>query len=203
MYDAAQARRFEECVVALAKQHRNAQFELDTQHFIKAEVDEMSVFFRQEVTLDAFVQWCTEQGYDHFNDVRDDVHQTYANHDLLVPLRPKPFEVRFAFIQIPGAPYRIEAMTVLAGTSAVHDLCATGEIVHASWKYPDAEAYKAGLASMAYEGGGFKPLPRLASYRNSYGEFTYYGSGVLARSGNRAPYFKPRVNLRDSASVQQ
>ena len=61
-------------------QHR-VQFELDTEYFIKADVDEVALVFRREGSLASFVHWAkNEAGMEHFNSVQEDVMvQTYGH----------------------------------------------------------------------------------------------------------------------------
>lgn len=186
-------------VANAANWHRMIQFELDTEYYIKANVDEMSIVFSLPHALEGFVQWAKEIGYEHFNTVvKDDV--TLVDHspafDNLEPNEANNgFQVRFEFLRITGAPWRIEAMCILGGHAPLHanalDEFGEGACIHASFKERDSDTFKARKRSMANPGNGFKALEFLAEYRNSYGRFAYFGKAGLP------PYIKPRINLRD------
>lgn len=185
--------RFEGMVAEAARAQRKAQYELDAEFFIKAKVDEISIWFDSDWLLDEFLVWAGYGRLEHFDTVESDaVYQTYGASELGIPHHSKPFLVRYEFLRVPGADWRIEAMTIRSGSSAIHDRLETGDLVHASWKLPDMVEF---LHATDVLGDGcegvFQAIPNLAVYRNSYGMFSYFGEP------GKLPYFKPRVNLRD------
>lgn len=149
------------------------------------EMDEVSLLFSNETELARFVLSAkTKGGMEHFNSVPRD---TMVRQDGT----GEQFDVRFEFLRMPEAAWRIEAMCLLGGTAPLHSqmLRTEGEgcVVHASFKCKDEKDYERVKAEL---GSG---LLLGAEYRNSYGLFSYWGYG---------PYWKPRVNLRDSVAVQ-
>lgn len=179
---------FEGMVAKAAREQRKAQYELDA-NLVGGLVDEVSILFKHSWMLDDFVIWAKEgTRLEHFDRVHEDnVDQLYGRSDYGVPnVGTEAFVVRFEFLRVPGAPWRIEAMCILSGTSAIHDSMDTGDIAHASWKLPDVESYASQQRHLMGEN-----VPLLAEFRNSYGKFSYFGQV------GKWPYLKPRVNLRD------
>lgn len=166
---------------------RNAQKQFDLSFMHAGTIDEVSLLYPNRETLELFVEYAQEAGWDHFNhteDVccRDDVDR-------------EAFQVRFDFLQPPTKPdwpWRIEAMCVLDGHAPLHEaaLEASGGrsvTIHASYKLADEAAYMADLDTQVRRFAGAGGCR--AQYSNSYGRFAYFGIEPF--------YFKPRVNLRD------
>lgn len=150
---------------------------------VPCKVDEVALLWSDAKELDSFVQWAlTVGGMENFFSVP---------HDVMVRQdREEGFNVRFEFLRIPGADWRIEAMCVLDGEAPLHqqhlDIMGNGCIVHVSYKLSEMESY---LVAKDYliEAG----CVQHAEYQNTYGMFSYW----LADEG--LFYYKPRVNLRD------
>lgn len=172
---------FSDALVTAAKEQQRAQAETSLVLVSPYEVDEISVLFADPDRLQAFVEYCKEQGIEHFNRV---------DSDRMVRIDgPGQFDVRFEFLRFPTLGWRIEAMCVLDGQAPLHeahlDRLGDGCIVHASYKLPEVEAYRAHRRYLSDKGAILA-----GEYENSYGRFAYWGSG-------HNPYMKPRVNLRD------
>lgn len=171
---------------------RRAQYEVDTIHQFKANIDEVALLFAGPSELNAWVTWAKGQGYEHFGSIEQ---------DRMVRLDQEgQFDIRFEFLRLEGFPFRIEAMTVLDGQAPLHEEAlgkfSNGSVIHVSWRAApngDAEGYQRHRAVLE-AGGTHGALSMLAEYENSYGRFAYYGEQ------GRPPYFKPRVNLRDVAA---
>lgn len=168
---------------------REAQYLTDTTLFVPAMIDEVSLLFTTEADLIDFTKWCIVNGIDNFNTTGDEMVRMDTDHGL-----DESFHVRFEFLRVPGAPWRIEAMCVLDGAAPLHfaHLAEHGDgcVVHASWKEANLTTYNRVKEGLRAEGGGLvHAVPFHAEYRNSYGQFSYWGTGPF--------YFKPRVNLRD------
>lgn len=171
-------------------QLRRAKNESETQlaRLLKRDgvvIDEVSVLFSQEVELVSFCMAMRNLGLaTHFNSVRRDtmVRQDGSGNS---------FDVRFEFLKPRSSNWRIEAMCVLSGTAPLHSQMLRTEgdgcVVHASFKCAGMEEYEAQKVELADK------THIAAEYRNSYGLFSYWGYG---------PYWKPRVNLRDSLAAQ-
>lgn len=145
--------------------------------------DETSLLFASPGELDAFLKWASVEGIEHFNSVPRD---TMLRRDI----PHEEFDVRFEFMRVPGADWRIEAMCVLSGQAPLHDKQimdhGTGCVVHVSWKESDHPDYVEALQHLLLK----RAVPIQAEYRNSYGRFAYL-------RGSADFYLKPRVNLRD------
>lgn len=171
-----------------ARAHQRAQFACDTQLILPIDVDEVSLLFATPEELALFTatakhDWRTN----HFGTVDVDTMQMTGG---------PSFEVRFEFLRLADAPWRIEAMCVLDGEAPLHAAAlsdrGSGCVVHAS--------YRAGTSLPDYN----RELDRLpeygalrAKYTNTYGQFSYWQVGDLGHV-----YLKPRVNLRDNMAVQ-
>jgi hypothetical protein len=172
--------------------HSMAQFLFDTEYMLPYVFDEVSILFRYPGTMRRWVDWAKELGADHFNaHVVDRMIRT----DLEVrPPRkfPERFDVQFEFLRLTKASaWRIEAMHRLKGPAPLHeamlgprngpDAC----VFHVSFKLPTAQEYRKACARLAQSA-----FVQAASYRNSYGFFSYW-------QGLNNVYVKPRVNTRD------
>lgn len=183
-----------------SRAHRQAQYDLDTIHFIKGDIDEVAIMFPNEQYLNDWLRWAEETaGVEHFASVPRDyminMMPEYIPGQEPSSARAWDFAVRFEFLRIPGALWRIEAMCVLEGVAPLHSAAMMASanfpaIIHVSLKAPDPHAYH--LLCLEFQedmGKHVHAFAKQAEYRNSYGQFTYYGDAP--------PYFKPRVNLRD------
>lgn len=163
---------------------------------VNPNVDEVALLFHSSAALDAFLRDMPGTA-EVFNRVPCDIMR---RQDML-----GSFQVRFEFVRLTAEhtlrfphstePWRIEAMCVLEGDAPLHrQKIAMSEelpcVVHWSYKLPNLDAYQAAVRAHRSAGDVMR-----AEYLNSYGMFSYFGS-------NGAPYMKPRVNLRDTAIVQ-
>lgn len=164
--------------------YQRAQKEVDLELNLGAEVDEVALLFENREALDHWLKWAITRGnLEHFNSVP---HDTMLRRD-----RSGAFAVRFEFLRLPGATWRIEAMCVLYGNAPLHEtalaLHRNGCVIHASYKATSLEGY-----AKCQEELRSRDVSMAAEYQNSYGRFSYWG--------NRGDfYLKPRVNLRDPA----
>lgn len=169
---------------------RKAQQAMDMEMFVKGTIDEISLLFGTPEELEGFVKWAVAgDKLEHFNSVPHDQMDR-----LDVTDRHEFFHVRFEFLRLPDVDWRIEAMCVLAGLAPLHSqrLAEDREaaVMHASWKCADTDAYRLVKQELGEAFGTMVPAVQFnAEYQNSYGIFSYWG--------DRGPYFKPRVNLRD------
>ncbi len=166
-------------VRSLKREWSKVQSRLDLDWMAGIQIDEMAVVFRHEEDLEQFVSRFNPD--EHFNSVpRDRMVRQDASGE---------FDVRFEFLQLPGVPWRIEAMCVLGGTAPLHQHL-TGiyqwSVVHASFKLPDEREYRAMCQDLVVSGS-----VAAAEYRNSYGLFSYWTDRTLPNG----LYLKPRVNL--------
>ena len=151
-------------------------------------IDEIAVCFASVKSLEEFLESAVQDGgYEHFNSVARD---TMRRRDIV----GEEFDVRFEFLRVPLALYRIEAMTVLGGDAPLHQqanaLFGEACVVHLSYKMANLQDYQdevCGKAASRYK--------KIAEYSNSYGMFSYWRQDSQVRLG--LPYLKPRVNLRD------
>jgi len=189
-----------ECSAALNRM----QYTLDTDVFVMAKCDEVALLFETTKELDDFLLVATRFGVDHFNSVLQDTmtlqnysgaFRQYLPADLRsasTVSRDCEFGVRFEFLQVPGADWRIEAMCPLWGLAPLHarmlDKRGTGSVIHVSAKYGSTDIYLEKCAELK------EVIPFMAEYSNSYGRFAYYVANGI--------YVKPRVNLRDLADIQ-
>jgi hypothetical protein len=149
---------------------------------IPTPIDEISLLFKYQHELLQFRDEAIALGAFHFNSVvRDRMDREDVAHSN--------FDVRFEFLRIEDD-WRIEAMCPMWGTYPLHaaELRKNGSgcVMHASYKLPTEEDY------FVHIGGLDSTLSFGASYRNSYGRFSYWSDPV-----SKFPWFKPRVNLRD------
>jgi hypothetical protein len=187
---------YDTMVAQAASWRKRAQFELDTEYFVLANVDEVALVFGDERRLEDFVDWCIRvPELDNFNSVQQDtMHMT---HNEMTEFPTQDFDVRFEFLSHEDWDWRIEAMCVLSGSAPLHTQAleeyGEGAPIHVSWKCDTLEDYQARVRTLDHPASPtFQKLPRLAEYTNSYGRFSYFGAL------NILPYFKPRVNLRDT-----
>lgn len=180
-------------VAAADRAQSRAQFEMDTILMLPGTIDEAALLFASEHDLDDFLVWATTDArLEHFNSVpKDTMVQLYGNSLAGIANQRGPdfdFDVRFEFLRIAGAKWRIEAMCVLGGTAPLHEKYLTrngsGSVVHVSYKMPAPSQYDREKERL------WEVMEMQAEYRNSYGTFSYWGDGSL-------PYLKPRVNTRD------
>jgi hypothetical protein len=168
-----------------------AQQMFDLELFVKAQMDEASLLFHTEGELEEFVEWAKGSGLHHFNSVPLDgmIRQGMGFVD-------ESFLVRFEFLRLHGASWRIEAMYIPEGVAPLHREYERQNgspcVVHVSFKCEDFWRYEKMKRVLANEDVA-PALKEEAEYRNSYGMFSYWSS----KSGPM-PYIKPRVNLRDS-----
>lgn len=183
-----------------------------TELHLPGNVDEVSLLFADPEELEAFRLWAiADGGMDNFARVDDDVAVcvgadwwTPEAHETALPVRPvESFAVRFEFLRLPAAQWRIEAMCILAGTAPLHEawleMYGSGCVVHVSYKLPSRADYdqhtKGGPQCSQWPD---QPTLR-AQYANSYGRFAYYQHDNFEDSIGRHSWFlKPRVNERDA-----
>jgi hypothetical protein len=155
-------------------------------------IDEIALMFVNDHCLDKFVQAAVRhEGLTHFNGAEDNVK--------CLPI-DSSYKVRYEFFQ--GKDYRIEAMAIQEGFSAVHfsilNALITSDspstIVHASFKCTEEEDY--GMAVLRLREAGWEDAQRCES---SYGRFSYWRPLDMEHwvAQERWLYLKPRVNLRD------
>lgn len=175
-----------------------AQAELNIDYGIQRQVDEVSLLFQWGHELDRFVNAAKYLGLEHFNSVPSDT--------MIRTGVSEGFIVRFEFLRIPKVDWRIEAMQIIAGLAPLHRerlrKSGAGCVVHASFKCEDVQDYADAKAQLRQRRVHFETrLESAAEYSNSYGIFSYWQSerGSLLQR----PYFKPRVNLRDTLPVAQ
>lgn len=178
-------------IMKAERAHRKAQQEISLSLLLDVTIDEVSLLFATQEQLDNFVKVATKLGMEHFNGVSDTLDRLDDG---------GCFGVRFEFLRWPESDWRIEAMCIagsVEGTdlsiaplhSAALDKAGSAPVlIHASFKLPTLdvyEAYRDRMDRMFAAVGG-----RRAEYRNTYGQFSYFGGGT-------SWYYKPRVNLRD------
>lgn len=171
-------------VDAAERNWKQAQKALSLHDLLPYQVDEIAILFRFESELEGFLREAKGMGIEHFNSVpHDDMVSKDGTHE---------FGVRFEFLRVVGATWRIEATCVLHGEAPIHqrhlDEYGAGACIHASFKCQDSDDYNRLMDSPDW-GGSY---PFVGEYSNDYGVFSYWSQ---AESGL---YLKPRVNLRDS-----
>lgn len=167
--------------------HYISQSVCDLELLLPVDIDEISLLFRSDEDMEHFLHHVSmDRNVDHFNSVPiDAMHRQESD---------EAFDVRFEFLRIHGADWRIEAMCVLGGTAPLHEKAlldrGSGTVVHASYKCEDRNAYVKDVEI----GGrlGQHDGNQMATYINNYGMFSYW---EFERMGTT--YLKPRVNLRD------
>lgn len=173
-------------------------------------VDEVSLLFATEGELEDFRKWAiTDARMDNFASVPNDVAVCVRadwydpmTSEVLMPQDLETFAVRFEFLRLPAAQWRVEAMCILTGTAPLHeawlDRCGSGCVVHVSYKLPSRAEYN--LHTAVGPGSSLwadQPVLR-AEYGNSYGRFAYYQhDNFVSADGRHAWFLKPRVNERD------
>lgn len=164
-----------------------AQFQLDTELFLNATIDEVSVLFSDPSVLSDFVEWAKRKGLTHFNSVDDSCYSER--------FEPHSYRVRLDFLSFPDLPWRIEAMCILSGDAPLHRIhlekYGNGCPVHASFKCKDQQHYEDVKQYLLSPASGVNLVP-MVEYRNAYGLYAYFGGPETDRF-----YVKPRVNLRD------
>ncbi len=172
--------------------------------------DEVSLLFATPEELERFRIWAIGDGMDNFSRVEDDVaicigadwHEPVLSEAL--PVRPiESFAVRFEFLRVPGALWRIEAMCVLSGEAPLHEawleMYGSGCVVHVSYKLPTRDAYDQHTGRGPYASQWPEQPTYRASYTNSYGRFAYYQHANFEdRIFGSTWFLKPRVNERDA-----
>ncbi len=165
---------------ACAMQYQRAQVDLDLVMHVGMVIDEVAVYFDRTTELDAFVEEASERGW-------------VADRGASVPLDAMfedgivmGFNVRFEFLHKENVPWRIEAMHVLDGWAPLHRRSNAGDIIHVSGKVEAGNRGQYENLKLVLARAG---LPFQKEYGNNYGVFSYFG--------HQAPYFKPRVNMRD------
>jgi len=149
--------------------------------------DEVAICFPDEESLVLFVKEAIQDyGLENFNSVEKD-------HMSRLDRIGEGFDVRFEFLRLPGRSWRFECMFVYPGGIApLHERALRengGEpvIIHISFKLHNVDEY----GQTVREWPTRHAWSRKAEYSNSYGIFSYW-------SVNGGPYWKPRVNLRDT-----
>lgn len=175
-------------------------------------VDEVSLLFADPEELEAFRLWAIEEGrMNNFARVENDFAICIGadwwepvTSETALPVRPiESFAVRFEFLRLRAAQWRIEAMCILSGDAPLHkewlERYGSGCVVHVSYKLPSRDAYEQHLrrgpqCSQWPDQPAFR-----AAYGNSYGRFAYYQHDNFEDSiGRNAWFLKPRVNERDA-----
>lgn len=177
---------FDEIYPALEREQQKAQYELAGfwPGGANLAVDEMSILYANEDQLGNQLELFKKEGWREDSVVKD----TLTVVSFPTPWTSKGFDVEFHFWTHPGYKWRIEAMLHTPGAaSPLHDHALAiarqqPSIIHASFKLPTAGTYTTFLQN--------QPNDPALSYRNDYGQFSYFGRGPV--------YMKPRVNLRDA-----
>ncbi len=178
---------------------------------LPSDADEVSLLFATPKELEGFRRWAiSEGGMDNFASVKEDVcvcldadWREPVLSEKAVPEDVESFAVRFEFLRLPAAQWRIEAMCVLAGEAPLHEAWlenfGSGVVVHVSYKLPTRADYDQHLRQ-GLHGSQWPDEPVLrASYANSYGRFAYYQHDNFHDNVDRQEWFlKPRVNERDA-----
>lgn len=177
---------------AAIKAQKVAQQQLSLDLMMPGTIDEVSILFKTVGMMERFVGWAEQFGWHNFTSVRrDTADQMYGNSLAQIGnAGDGAFDVRFEFLRPRNQQggelgFRIECMCILEGFAPLHERLPEGAIAHASWKATNRLHYMQVCDVLERTA-----LPKMAEYANSYGRFAYYG--------REAPYFKPRVNLRDT-----
>lgn len=173
----------------------------DAHHRAKAEgvaADEISLYFPDVDQLDQFVALAKERSRWFARSDEDQTLLTQGGWGWIPAT--KEYSTAYEFISpFHDAPWRIEAMAVTKGTSALHNslpepFSPAGirrvSVAHASFKLHSAPDYTDQRANMD---GAMGPFHLRGEYENSYGRFAYYQTKVLEF------FVKPRVNTRDAS----
>lgn len=174
--------------------------------------DEVSLLFASPEELEEFRLWAIgEGGMENFARVEWDFAVCIGADwwepvvsETALPVRPvDSFAVRFEFLRVAGAPWRIEAMCILSGDAPLHtawlEMYGSGCVVHVSYKLPSRDAYDQHTRRGPYASQWPDQPTFRAAYGNSYGRFAYYQHANLEDSMVGSSWFlKPRVNERDA-----
>lgn len=177
-------------------------------------VDEVSLLFADPDELEAFRQWAiTDARMNNFARVSQDVclclgadwwnPEDDTVTEVTPPVRPiETFAVRFEFLRLPAAQWRIEAMCILSGSAPLHtawlEMYGSGCVVHVSYKLPSRDAYEQHTRRGPHVSQWPEQPTLRAQYGNSYGRFAYYQHAYFEDSvGRNAWFLKPRINERD------
>ena len=201
----------QELLARAARAKINTDHRMNTELMVPCKIDEVSVLLGTPRQLDAFVEEAKAQGWEHFNSVPSDVMHLKregiasgitAPSDVDLPdwisLVGSGWEflVRFEFLRLPGADWRIEAMCVLNGMAPLHleHLLTPGKgpgsVMHASYKPPGLDGSDWASKYLEHKQMLARLLDYKCEYDNSYGVFSYFQFGNW--------YLKPRVNTRDA-----
>lgn len=123
---------------------------------------------------------------EHFNGAYDEVTTS--------PI-PSVYMVRYDFLRILGAAYRVECMAILDGVSPLHGpmqlaglhLGPVPQVVHVSFKVNDIQEYADVVSVLDSQ------LHVAQMCESTYGKFSYWPVPL----GDRVMFLKPRVNTRD------
>lgn len=174
-----------------ARSHRQAQYRMDTVLLRGIEIDEVSMLFATVVDLNAFMHHSeSDRMMEHFDSVDCDTMSRIDGGES--------FDVRFEFLRLRGATWRMELMCVLGGLAPLHSRALALQspaLVHASYKTPDLEAYEKETKNLFDDADHYEME---AEYVNSYGMFSYWTVPAIG-----SVYLKPRVNLRDSTTFKK
>lgn len=168
--------------------HYVTQSQCDVSMILPVKIDEVALCFRRSEDLDSFlIHADRDKAVEHFNSVPVD--------NMRRQDQSESFDVRFEFLRIRGADWRIECMCVLSGVAPLHERIlldrGSGAVIHASYKLPDIDAYRREISSGGRLGQHDGVMD--AAYANTYGCFSYWRFAGLGHT-----YLKPRVNLRDA-----
>lgn len=168
--------------------HYVTQSQCDLNMMLPVRIDEVALCFRRAYDLDQFLTHVAkDDNVEHFNSVPVDAMERQD--------QSGSFDVRFEFLRIRGADWRIECMCVLSGVAPLHEKLlddrGSGAVIHASYKLPDIDAYHREISSGGRLGQHDGVMD--AAYANTYGCFSYWRFAELGFT-----YLKPRVNLRDA-----
>lgn len=152
---------------------------LGTEYF----VDEVALLFKDSDVMRDFIERAVlEPNVEHFNAAIDGVSTT--------PLKSS-YSVRYDFLRLRDANYRVECMRLLTGHSPLHEAVKANALVepatvHLSFKVPDMFSYNDIVERMKDA-----DLTLAQHCESSYGTFSYWNQK------DTATYLKPRVNRRD------
>lgn len=171
--------------------------------------DEVSLLFATPEELEEFRLWSVKDiSMDNFARVESDVcfltssdWREVVTSEYVTPMDTEAFVVRFEFLRVPGADWRIEAMCVLDGKAPLHEAWlekyGSGCVVHVSYKCASRAQYAYHCATGPQSRYWASQPAWRASYANSYGRFSYYQHDAF-NYGGVSWLLKPRVNERDA-----
>lgn len=165
-------------------------------------VDEVAVMFDSfaEDNLNAFIKEAVaEPGVKLFNSAWDHVE----THPI-----PSEYWVEYNFLEVEDLGMRVEVMRIDRGISPLHESLAAGvynptvqgmettgpKVVHFSFKVPNLEEYNKVCYRLREELGAVQ----VQGCTSDYGRFGYYRVSEFGHN----TYIKPRVNLRDPATLE-